>query len=97
MEKVVRQIEKRVDVIRAFLYTDDDIVYQEVALYKVPTARLLESGAVEDIVRHHGARILEMTPIQSSRSRGILGRPKRSSTVSAASTYASLYAAAELP
>ena len=75
MEKVVRQIEKRVDVIRAFLYTDDDIVYQEVALYKVPTARLLES----------------------SRSRGILGRPKRSSTVSAASTYASLYAAAELP
>ncbi|HBN63414.1 MAG TPA: acetolactate synthase small subunit [Porphyromonadaceae bacterium] len=62
MEKVVRQIEKRVDVIRAFLYTDDDIVYQEVALYKVPTARLLESGAVEDIVRHHGARILEMTP-----------------------------------
>lgn len=62
MEKVVRQIEKRVDVIRAFLYTDDDIVYQEVALYKVPTARLLESGAVEDIVRLHGARILEMTP-----------------------------------
>ena len=42
MEKVVRQIEKRVDVIRAFLYTDDDIVYQEVALYKVPTPRLLE-------------------------------------------------------
>lgn len=62
MEKVVRQIEKRVDVIRAFLYTDDDIVYQEIALYKVPTPRLLESGAVEDIVRHHGARILEMTP-----------------------------------
>ena len=62
MEKVVRQIEKRVDVIRAFLYTDDDIVYQEIALYKVPTARLLETGDVEDIVRHHGARILEMTP-----------------------------------
>lgn len=62
MEKVVRQIEKRVDVIRAFLYTDEDILYQEVALYKVPTNRLLESASVEDIVRHHGARILEMTP-----------------------------------
>lgn len=62
MEKVVRQIEKRVDVIRAFLYTDDDIVYQEVALYKVPTDRLLAEGCTEDIVRHHGARILEMTP-----------------------------------
>lgn len=62
MEKVVRQIEKRIDVIRAFLFTDDDIVYQEIALYKVPTARLLEEGRVEDIVRHHGARILELTP-----------------------------------
>lgn len=61
MEKVVKQIEKRVDVIKAFLYTDDEIVYQEVALYKVPTSQLVESGAVEDIVRHHGARILEMT------------------------------------
>ena len=61
MEKVVRQIEKRVDVIRAFLYTDDDIVYQEIALYKVPTERLLAEGCTEDIVRHHGARILEMT------------------------------------
>ena len=62
MEKVVKQIEKRVDVIRAFLYTDDDIVYQEIALYKVPTDKLLEHSCVEDIVRRHGARILEMTP-----------------------------------
>lgn len=61
MERVVKQIEKRIDVLRAFLYTDDEIVYQEVALYKVPTARLMEEGCVEDIVRHHGARILEMT------------------------------------
>ncbi len=61
MERVVKQIEKRVDVIRAFLYTDDDIVYQEIALYKVPTANLLAEGCVEDIVRHHGTRILEMT------------------------------------
>lgn len=32
MEKVVKQIEKRIDVIKAFLYTDDDIVYQEVPI-----------------------------------------------------------------
>ena len=42
LEKVVKQIEKCVDVLRAFLYTDDEIVYQEVALYKVPTVRLLD-------------------------------------------------------
>ena len=34
MEKVVKQIEKRIDVLKVFLFTDDDIVYQEIALYK---------------------------------------------------------------
>lgn len=62
MEKVVKQIEKRIDVIKAFLYTDDDIVYQEVALYKVPTSRLLEEKHLEWIIRRHAARILEITP-----------------------------------
>lgn len=61
MEKVVKQIEKRIDVLRAFLYTDDEIVYQEVALYKVPTARLLDEPRLEDIIRRHGARILEVS------------------------------------
>ncbi|MCC8071230.1 MAG: acetolactate synthase small subunit [Bacteroidales bacterium] len=62
MEKVIKQIEKRIDVIRAFLYTDDDIVYQEVALYKVPTERLLHEQHLEEIIRRHNARILELTP-----------------------------------
>lgn len=62
MEKVVRQIEKRIDIIKAYLFTDDDIVYQEVALYKVPTDRLLEEKHLEWIIRKHSARILEITP-----------------------------------
>lgn len=62
MEKVVKQIEKRIDVIKAFLYTDDDIVYQEVALYKVPTDKLLVEKHLEWIIRKHSARILEITP-----------------------------------
>lgn len=61
MEKIVKQIEKRIDVLRAFLYTDDQIVYQEVALYKVPTVKLLDEEHLEDIIRHHSARILEIT------------------------------------
>lgn len=60
IEKVVRQIEKRIDVIRAFYYTDDEIVYQEIALYKVPTDKMLESPDFESMVRRHNARILEM-------------------------------------
>lgn len=62
MEKVVQQIERRIDVIKAFLHTDDEIVYQEVALYKVPTDKLLIESNLENIIRHHGARILDITP-----------------------------------
>lgn len=62
MEKVVKQIEKRIDVLRVYLLTDDDILYQEIALYKVSTERLLEEQDLENIIRHHSARILEMTP-----------------------------------
>ncbi|MDE6299109.1 MAG: acetolactate synthase small subunit [Muribaculaceae bacterium] len=62
MEHVVKQIEKRIDVLKAFLYTDDEIVFQEVALYKVPTESVLKSHEIEDIVRKSGARVLEIQP-----------------------------------
>lgn len=35
IEKVVKQIDKRVDIIKSFYHTDEDVVYQEIALYKV--------------------------------------------------------------
>lgn len=62
MEKVVAQIEKGVDVLCAFLLTDDDIIYQEVALYKVPSQRLLEENRLEGILRQHKARIISINP-----------------------------------
>ncbi len=62
MEKVIKQIEKRIDVIQAFCYDDSEIVYQEVALYKVPTPKMLAENHVEAIIRRHGARILDVTP-----------------------------------
>lgn len=44
IQKVVQQIEKRIDVLRAFFYTEDEIFYQEVALYKVATEKLLDDS-----------------------------------------------------
>ena len=60
MEKLVKQIEKRIDVLRAFFYTDDEIIFQEVALYKVPTDKLLDDRSIEDLFRKLNARILEV-------------------------------------
>lgn len=61
VNKLLGQIEKRIDVIKAFAFTADDIIHQEVALYKVKTAALLSSNEIERLVRRYGARILEVT------------------------------------
>jgi acetolactate synthase-1/3 small subunit len=38
------------------------MIYQEIALYKVSTTSLMESDAIEKLIRRHNARILEITP-----------------------------------
>ena len=63
IEKVVKQIDKRVDIIKAYFNTNEDLIYQEIALYKVATPKLLEYGSVEDIIRRYNARILDMTEV----------------------------------
>lgn len=60
IEKVVRQIEKRIDVLKAFYYTDEEIVYQELALYKVPTDKILDNPGFEELTRKYNAHILEI-------------------------------------
>lgn len=55
IEKLVRQIEKKIDVLKAFVYTPDEVVQQEIALYKVT-----RSNSVEKLVRDHHVRILEI-------------------------------------
>lgn len=60
-QKIVSQIEKQIDVLKAFYHTNEEMIYQEIALYKVPIEALYESDTVEKIVRNSGARILEIT------------------------------------
>jgi acetolactate synthase-1/3 small subunit len=62
VEKVTKQIEKLVEVLKAFYHTNDEIITQEIALYKVPTDALMKSNEIENLVRNSGAKILEITP-----------------------------------
>ncbi len=59
VKKVVGQIERQVDVLKAFYHDDSQVVYQEIALYKIPTDTFMNGGS-ETIVRAHSARILSM-------------------------------------
>jgi acetolactate synthase-1/3 small subunit len=63
MIKVVKQIDKRVDIIKAYFNTDEDLVYQEIALYKISTPKLIALGTVENLVRRYNVRILDMTDV----------------------------------
>jgi acetolactate synthase-1/3 small subunit len=56
VRKLCRQIEKQVEVLKAYYNTNDEIVWQELALYKVPTDVIAEKVKVERLLRQHGAR-----------------------------------------
>lgn len=61
VSKIVQQIEKQVEVLKAFYHTNDELIYQELALYKVSTEALTSSNKIESLVRKYNARILEIT------------------------------------
>jgi acetolactate synthase-1/3 small subunit len=56
VRKLCRQIEKQVEVLKAYYNTPDEIVWQELALYKVPTDVIQEEVKVERLLREHGAK-----------------------------------------
>ena len=60
--KVVKQIEKQIEVIRAFYHLDDETVFQEIALYKVPSHSVVNGIKIESLIRDNYARILAIEP-----------------------------------
>ena len=62
VHKLVAQLDKQVDVLKAFHYERDGIVFQEIALYKVPTSAFNNGDSVERLIRAHNARILVIEP-----------------------------------
>lgn len=55
VRKLCRQIEKQVEVLKAYFNTQDEIVWQELALYKVPTDVIAAEVKVERLLRQYGA------------------------------------------
>jgi acetolactate synthase-1/3 small subunit len=62
IQKVARQMEKLVDVLKVFVHTSEQIIYQEIALFKVTTKGLMSGNIIDHVVRAHHARILEVSP-----------------------------------
>lgn len=65
IEKVVGQIEKKIDVLQAHYFTDEEIYQHEIALYKLKTPQLEENSEISKIIRKHHARIVEVNSVFS--------------------------------
>ena len=65
IEKVVKQIEKKIDVIQAHYFTEDEIYFHEIALYKVSTPAFQETPEASKLIRRYNARVVEVNPVFS--------------------------------
>mgnify|MGYP000825623861 CR=1 FL=1 len=65
VDKLVRQIEKKIDVIQAHYFTEDEIYFHEIALYKVSTPAFQENPEASKLIRRYNARIVEVNPVFS--------------------------------
>ncbi|HEX8326691.1 MAG TPA: acetolactate synthase small subunit [Hymenobacter sp.] len=56
VRKIARQMEKQVEVLKVYFNSNEEVVWQEMALYKVPTDVIAERALVERLLRENGAR-----------------------------------------
>ncbi len=59
-DMLTKQIEKKIDVLQANVFTDDDIFINETCLLKISTSIMLENKDVCRMVRLHQAHIVEV-------------------------------------
>lgn len=60
VKKVVGQIEKQVDVLKAFYHRDEDVVHQELSMFKLRTDDFLNLKDREKVLNDHKARVVTL-------------------------------------
>ena len=63
IDKVVKQIVKKIDVLQAHYFVEDEIYFHEIALYKVSTPEFQANPEASKVIRKYNARIVEVNPV----------------------------------
>lgn len=58
MKKILGQIEKQVEVIKAYYHTDDETIFLETCLFKIKSDLLFEERQIQNIIKESNARIV---------------------------------------
>lgn len=60
VKKIIGQIEKQIEVIKAYYHTDDETVYQESCMFKMSSELLFNEDEIQDVIKDSKARIVEV-------------------------------------
>ncbi len=61
VRKITGQLEKQVEVIKAFYHTDDEIIYQESALFKIKSDLLFDERQIQNIIKDSNSQIVTVS------------------------------------
>jgi acetolactate synthase-1/3 small subunit len=58
MKKIIGQLERQVEVIKAYYHTDDETIYQISAMFKIKSDLLFEERQIQNIIKESNSRIV---------------------------------------
>lgn len=58
VKKLIGQIDKQVEVIKAYFHTDDETIYQQSCLFKIKSDLLFEEPQIQNIIKESNAKIV---------------------------------------
>jgi len=58
IKKIIGQIEKQVEVIKAYYHTDDETIYLESCMFKIKSDLLFEERQIQNIIKESNAKIV---------------------------------------
>ncbi|MFX0557953.1 acetolactate synthase small subunit [Maribacter sp. CXY002] len=61
VHNIVGQIEKQIEVIKAFYHTDDETIYQESALFKIASNLLFDERQIQNIIKESNSQIVTVS------------------------------------
>ena len=62
IQRIIKPIEKQIEVIASFYHTNDQTIFLESALYKVKSKSLFDEKHIQKIIKNSQANIVTVTP-----------------------------------
>jgi len=63
MKKIIGQIEKQVEVIKAYYHTEEETIYQESCMFKIKSNLLFDERHIQNIIKESNSRIVTVNKV----------------------------------